>query len=183
MVRQEQVDRYRKLVARLEAMQANHPERFQGQARLEAARRKLAQYEQKVAASGGSPVAAPVAIPDGLADPLSSAKVGLSNMQIPSWLPAAGVAAGAAAVVGAGVAGAVALSRRPRRKSSGKSSRKGTKSRSRPGSRRGKPDRNRRGGAVKDKYRGSKVYRTKRGQPYIILGSGPMKGRARFIRA
>lgn len=44
---------------------------------------------------------------------------------------------------------------------------------------RGKKDRNRRGGAVRDKYRGRKVYRTKRGQPYILKPNG----QARFIPA
>jgi len=45
--------------------------------------------------------------------------------------------------------------------------------------RRSSKSRNRRGGAVKDRYDGHKVLRTKRGQPYIILANG----KARFVRA
>lgn len=175
------------LVARLEAMQAQRPDRFQGQARLARARLSAQQIRDLIARQGGAAsVASQLTLPASAAEALGPTKYDLSGLPIPSWLPGAAIGAGAVAVAGGAVAAGMALSRRRKPKSSGKSKRKGGKSRShRTGhsSGRGKPDRNRRGGAVKDKYRGSKVYRTKRGQPYIILGSGPMKGRARFIRA
>lgn len=108
---------------------------------------------------------------------LGAARSLAAGVDVPPWLlpTAAGVAG--AAVVGTGVAYAVSRSKRSKR-----SKRKGGKSRSRPGKGgvvRGKKDRNRRGGAVRDRYKGRKVYRTKRGQPYILMANG----KARFVRA
>lgn len=132
--------------------------------------------------SKGGPGAVPTALPtvSDQAGLLQQGKSFLAEVPTPAIY-----AAGAAAAVGLGV-GAVALASRRRKKRSSRSSkRKAGTSKSRPGSRRSSTKRssakrrNRRGGAVKDRYKGRKVYRTKRGQPYILLASG----KARFVRA
>lgn len=153
---------------------------------------RLAAQRQRVLAGtqrgveGSNPVAVPVAVPaadSGLA-PGSSLLAAATGVDVPSWLlpAAAGVAVGGAVAAGT----AFAVSRSRKRGSSSRSKKAAGKSRSRQGSRvgkggvvRGKRDRNRPGGAVKDRYRGRKVYRTKRGQPYILMANG----KARFVRA
>lgn len=153
-----------------------------GQARVALFEARLAAAQAQQAGSGSVPTAAQMATPSAAAilDPLAATKTMAAGMEVPSWLVPAAVGTG---VVAAGVGvGALVASRRRKRKSSRKSKRKGGKSRSRLGKggvRRGKKDRNRRGGAVRDKYKGRKVYRTKRGQPYILMRNG----KARFIRA
>lgn len=127
----------------------------------------------------------PMAVPS-LESVPGAEKLQASGLDVPGWvLPTAAAVGGL--VVGGTAVGLVAASRRPKRRSSGKSKRKASKSRSRQSRRRvgkggvvrGKRDRNRPGGAVKDRYRGRKVYRTKRGQPYILMANG----KARFVRA
>lgn len=129
--------------------------------------------------SGGT---VPVPVVGEQASLLAVGRAAVDNASLPPWLlPAAAGVAGAGVV--AGVVGLVA-SRRSKRKSSGTSKRKASKSRSRRASRKVSPTsrrnakRNRPGGAVKSKWGGKKVYLTKKGQPYVIMGDG----KARFIK-
>lgn len=138
-----------------------------------------AAWEARLAASGGGNASTTLAmaVPAAATGALGGLKSAMSG------IPTAAIyGAGAVAAVGAGV-GVAALvgSRRKKRKSSRRSKRGAGKSKSRRGSRGSRPrkTRNRRGGAVKDRYKGRKVYRTKRGQPYVLLRNG----QARFVRA
>lgn len=105
---------------------------------------------------------------------------------------------GAAAVLGA-TAATVAVARaasKPRKASKKKASKRraskkrggGKRRASRPASRtksghkRRTPKEDRSGThRVKRTYRGQRVYLTKKGSPYVIVSSGPRKGRAKFI--
>jgi len=99
------------------------------------------------------------------------------------------VAVGATAAGLAGAVGAVVYASTRRkakgRKSSGRRPKFGTPAFRRKYGKKAKRNakagkaRNKRGGAVRDRYKGHKVLRTKKGQPYIILASG----KARFVRA
>lgn len=121
-------------------------------------------------------------MPSGGLASLRSELAGISTGQL--------IGAGAA-VLGAGAitAGAIAYAKRRKRKSGKgrkKSPRRSSSGRYRRGTSRARASRsgprktrNRRGGAVRDRYKGKKVYRTKRGQPYILKANG----QARFVRA
>lgn len=144
-------------------------------------------YDEKgnIRSASDKGLAASVAVPSpgaNLGNAAAAVKAQAAGMDVPSWVAPAALGAGGLVVAGGATALAVSAYRKRKRKSSVTSSRKGSKSRSRPGKGgvvRGKKDRNRRGGAVRDRYRGRKVYRTKRGQPYILMANG----KARFVRA
>jgi len=157
----------------LEAYRANQRQRA-------AARRAgLPQPAMPTAASEVPALPSPAGQQEGL---LEAGRSALTSVPTPLLYAGAGLI-GAGAV--AGTIAALAGSRPRKRKSSKSSKRKGGTSSSRRSSAKlgSAKRRNRRGGAVKDKYRGSPVYRTKKGQPYIILQGGPRKGMAKFIRA
>lgn len=104
--------------------------------------------------------------------------------QVPPGVVAAGGAALAAATIVGGVAAARAVSKRKKtskkKRTSRPSSRRGaTRGTTRRTSsrKRAAAKRNKRGGAVKGKYRGKKVYIAKNGTPYVYVN-----GRPRFIK-
>lgn len=153
---------------------------------LVAAPRMYTSNAASPAASGEAPVAglAAAAVPVAVAaDPSQTGGLQTLKQAIAdNPLAATAAAVGTVGLVGA-VAGGIAYSRRRKRKSkSGKRRRNSYRRRSvgaRAGRGGGRKTRNRRGGAVRDRYKGKRVYRTKRGQPYILLRNG----QARFVRA
>lgn len=143
-------------------------------------------YTSQMARAAATPLVS-VSSGDGIAQKLSA-----GGQSVQDFINQHGeaIAIGATALglggIAAGVTGYVRSRKKAtRRKSSGSGGKRRAKrqagARRRVGSRPRKATkrRNKRGGAVKDRYKGKKVYRTKRGQPYVLMANG----KARFVKA